>query len=110
MLTKGSALQRPGASYYANSVMTGAANVVVASGANTKGIIVRTVIMAGNDAATWSIVQAGTSRILQGPNSAGGAVFSYVGPGILIPPGQALSVGVTGTGNAIMFMSYDVLT
>jgi hypothetical protein len=101
MLNSIAALQRRGLTTYSNASLT-TEQTVVSSGTNTNGIIVRTV--AGNTSGgQLLVVRAGgnTILLLDAPKF-------YSGPGLVIPPGQSLTVASSGA--AIdMVLTYDLL-
>jgi hypothetical protein len=101
MLNSISALQRRGLSTYSNAALT-TEQTIVAAGANVSGIIIRTI--AGNTTAGQILVlRAGGNSLLLLANNT-----NYIGPGLVIPAGQALTVASSGA--AIdMVITYDLL-
>lgn len=76
---------------------------LVSAGANTTGLIVRTAIL--YSASNVGIeLETGSHPVFIALNG----VFNYVGPGVLVPPGQALSIDVTGAGPSYV-VTWDVI-
>ena len=98
-----SPMQRRGASSYAGTPPLGT-TTLVAVGANTNGIVLRTILLAGNGT-TQFLIAAGVQFIICNAASQ----FSYIGPGIVIPAGVALTIEVQQAVNGYAAISWDLL-
>jgi hypothetical protein len=99
-----SPMQRRGSSNWAAQPAVGTNNVV-SGGANTNGIIVRTVLLTGNGSAQL-IVLAGVVNWLICPTT---GYVNYFGPGVVIPAGQALEVIAQSSAAGFAAISWDPL-
>jgi hypothetical protein len=96
--------QRRGASAYSNASVATGVTTVVAAGANTNGLIIRTLCCTATPTAA-NLIRAGTIPIIAVYNGA----YTYEGAGILVPAGQALDIE-SGSGAAgILYITYDLL-
>jgi hypothetical protein len=97
-------LQRRGANLYSNA-SGGAGNIViVASGANVSGLLIRTLLIKGSGTGrSW--LRSGSDLLFEGDNL---ATYVYAGAGFLIPAGVSMNWEVQGAGSQL-FMSWDTV-
>ena len=99
-----SPFQRRGANTYANT-SGGTGNIVlVASGANVNGLILRTCLIKGSGSGrSW--LRFGTDLVFEGDNV---ATYAYIGNGLLIPAGVSLNWEIAGGGSQL-FTTWDTI-
>jgi hypothetical protein len=99
LLPTSSAPQRRGTSNYTNGSLPLGVTVIVSAGANTTGLLVRTLFQSG----TANLTIGGVTVA-----SVSGTNLNYFGPGFLVPPGVELAVNAVVAGAQIV-VSWDVL-
>lgn len=104
MLTKGTPLQTLGSTRYNGAPGAGTV-VLLAAGGNTKGVILRTCWLIAGPLSYMQIVAGSTSLFI----SYNQLLFNYLGPGVLIPPGLAISIACSAASNNYE-VSADILT
>lgn len=96
--------QRRGTQFSNNPTIGVGATTIVAAGANPNGLIVRTATMISGGASSLDIRDGTVIMLACGP----GQVVSYLGPGLLIPPGAPFAIQSSAAG-ASAFLSWDLL-
>lgn len=105
MISQGaSPLGRLGGSAYSAAPPLGSTTLVTAV-ANTGGIVIRNIVLAGNGTSQVTLV-AGGSSIAVCPAS---GFFHYLGPGFVIPAGVALTVSIASATGGFCGVTWDVL-
>lgn len=99
-------IQRMGANYAEGEPTAPGSITLVSAGANTTGLIIRSALVFGG--AGLACYLRINSRRLFGASS---SIFvNYQGPGILVPPGQALTLDWTGSSGILYAVSWDVIS
>lgn len=99
-----SAPQRRGANV-SSGVAASGFTLIVAAGANTTGIILRSVILVSVTGGGIDLHVNGNATL----SSFNAAATNYMGPGILIPAGQTLGVFSSGTAGSFYNFSWDAI-
>lgn len=103
MLTQAQPLQRAGQGS-AGGLLGAGNTTLISAGANTAGVIVRTVTLGGQS--QFANLLVGGVAVFTCPSS---QVFNYQGPGFLVPPGVAVTAD-GGTGGGYATITWDVAT
>ena len=100
MLTQSQPYQRSGQSAAGGALGAGVTTLITA-GANSNGVILRTVTLGGES--QYANLRVGGTPVFTCPSS---QVFNYQGPGFLVPPGVAVAAD-GGTGGGYAHVTWD---
>lgn len=105
MLTPPFPLQRRGANNFVSGNVPLGVTALVTGAANTTGLVVRSVVLNPPAAVSLNLRVGGVGMF----TAQSGGVFNYVGPGIVVPPGQALEIEGFGSATGQAAITWDVL-